>query len=263
MENDSPADDGQFESGYSEPTETPAQAKQPEVKEAVAEPVDPLQAVIARLDKFEASHSTLAGHIGGLQRSQKDMQSTLAAAQAATKTVSDAPTQAQVKDAMTNPAEWDALKNEFPEWATATEKYMDAKLATLRAPQALDPAAIEKIVGERVAGESAAVRKEIIDASLDAVFPDWQVDVKTPAFAAWLKTQPAAIADLGASEKVGDAARMLKLYEMSKQAKPVTEPIKQVSTRQKRIEAAINPKGAGGHAAGSSDVDEFESGESG
>lgn len=255
-------DEQQFESGYDEnatatPTETPAEvvAETPKEPEPV---VDPIKELLARFEKMESSHNTLAGHIGGHNRSLKEIQDRLAAANAATSTVTDAPTKAQVKEAMANPAEWDQLKDEFPEWGSAIEKYTDAKIANLRGP---DPAEIERMVNDRIAGQSATVRSEIVNASLEAVYPGWEDEVKSDQFGKWLDAQPDSVKALSQSPKVGDAARMLKLFETSKQA--VQKPKDLSAARQKRIEAAVTPRGTGGYAAGPSSDDDFESGYSG
>lgn len=266
------ADTSDFESGYSnEPTETPVQVKEPEPKKAepkkeAAEPVDPLKEVIARMDKYEASQNKLAGHIGGLTRNQQEIHQLLAASKKATENVGDAPTQAQVKEAMADPKEWAELKSAYPEWAAATEKIIDAKVDA-KAPK-FDQEAIDKLVAQRVAGETAAVRKELIDSHLDAIVDgDWMAEVKTDAFGKWMEAQPAEVKALGESAKMTDAAKMLRLYQASKQAKPVAElapePKKDVSTRQRRFEAAVNPKGAGGHAGSSTEIDDFTAGYSG
>lgn len=263
-------DDAQFESGYSgTPTETP-EAKQPEPKQEAKpesqpenkEATDPLKEFAARMDKFEASQNKLAGHIGGLTRNQDEIRQLLAASKQATETVADAPTHAQVTEAMANPKEWDDLKSEYPEWAAATEKFMDSKLATLK-PQALDPSAIDKIVEERVAKQTAEVRQESINSHLDAIVDgDWEEVVKNEQFGKWLESQSAEVKALAESNKLRDAAKMLRLYQQSKtpvkQADP--EPKKDNSARQRRFEAAVNPKGTGGHALGRSDLDEFEAG---
>lgn len=256
--------DVDFESGYGDkPTETPAVAA-PEAKAApepaqASAPVDPVKELMARFDKFEAGHNKLAGHIGGLQRTQQEIQTALAAAQAATKTVADAPTQAQVKDAASSPAEWEKLKEGYPEWATATEKLLDSRL-----PPAFDAKAFEDSIKQEMKGQTESVRQEIISSALDAVFPGWEDEAKTPAFKAWLDSQPESVKALAASDKIRDAASMLKLYDASKQAKPAApEPKKDTSTREKRIAAAVTPRGAGGHAAGSTELDDFESGYTG
>ncbi len=261
---DQATDNSQFESGYTnEPTEKPVPEVRTETKEAkakaqenVAPKVDPLKELSDRFEKLEKGHTTLAGRFGGLQNSQKEIQDYMAAAKAATKAVDDAPTDAQVKEAMKNPDEWEDLKTAFPEWATATEKFMDAKLATLKVPQVLDPARVEKMIAD--------VEAKVTNSSLNAVFPGWKKEVATPEFDKWLTSQAEDVKALAGSDEIEDAARMLKLYELSKQVKPApvkdVEPKKEISAREKQLKAALIPKGSGGHSASSSELDEFESG---
>lgn len=259
--------DADFESGYgSTPTETPAPAAKPDLVDppkepAAAEPVavDPIKDLAARFEKFEKGHTTLAGQFGRLQQSQKEIADQLAAAQAATKNVADAPTQAQVKDASASPAEWEKLKEGYPEWATATEKLLDSRM-----PQAFDAQAFEAKIMQEMQGKTEAMQERIVNAALNAVFPGWAKEAQTDAFKAWLAAQPDDIKALGASDEIADAATMLKLYEASKTAKPAPAPTpapkQEPSPREKRLAAAVNPRGTGGHAAGSTDLDEFESG---
>lgn len=257
--------DADFESGYgSTPTETPAPSAKPETTdptpepvEVVLAPVDPVKELMARFDKFEAGHNKLAGHIGGLQRTQQEIQTALAAAQAATKTVADAPTQAQVKDAASSPAEWEKLKEGYPDWALATEKLLDSRM-----PPTFDAKAFEDKIMQEMQGKTEAMQEKIVNAALNAVFPGWAKEAKTDAFKAWLAAQPDDVKALSASDEIADAATMLKLYEASKTAKPAPAPTPkpEISAREKRLAAAVNPRGTGGHASGSTDLDEFEAG---
>lgn len=259
----------EFASGYSDtPTETPAVSKpepakdEPKVEAAKAEPAkpsDPAAEMMARFEKMQASHDKLAGHIGRLERSYREIQTNLATAQAAAKTVGDAPTQTEIKTASEDPAEWATLKQQYPDWAAATEKMVAA-----RAPS-FDAQAFENKVHAAIEGKTAEMQSRIIDASLNAVYPGWKKEVASPAFAAWAAAQPDDIKALTQSDDVGDAARMLKLYDASKAApaKAEPDPKPEPSAREKRLAASVTPRGAGGHAAGRSDVDEFESGYAG
>jgi hypothetical protein len=116
-----------------------------------------------------------------------------------------------------------------------------------------DPAAIELMMGQRI----SAVEEKIVDASLNAVFPGWKQEVKAEKFGKWLNEQPEDIKKLAASNDVGDAARMLTLFRSAKSA-PAAAPGK--TTRQKQIEAAVNPKGAGGKPSGPTEEDDFVAG---
>jgi hypothetical protein len=259
------ADDAAFDAGYSDevtPTETPAAApKEPVAEVAPVEvaPVDPLVEIRAQLAKFEQGHSTLAGHIGGLQRTTKELNERLATGLSAATQVADAPTQAQVQAAVASPAKWEKLKGEFPEWADATDENIDAKIAARLGAQQFDPAAFDRMISDRMAGQTNAMRKEIIDSTLDAVLDGWQAEVASPRFTTWLAAQPEPVKALANSDRVGDAARMLKLYDKSINA-PAPSAKKPVDARQKRLEAAIAPRGTGGIATPRSELDEFEAG---
>lgn len=261
---DQAADDAQFTAGYdNKPTETPAPVKpEPEQAPATPEPesVDPLKELAARFEKLEQGHNKLAGHIGGIQRSQQEIQAALATAQAAAKTTQDAPTQAQVKDAAEDPQEWANLKEQYPEWATATEKLVESR------QQKFDAQAFEAEVDRKLEGKTAAMQQIIIDSSLSALFPGWKKEIQTDGFKAWMESQPDDVKALSQSSDVGDAAQMLKLYDTFKRtppAAPKANPKPDTSTREKRLAAAVTPRGTGGHSAGSSELDEFESGYSG
>ena len=227
-----------------------------EVKEAVAEvepeKVDQYKELLTRFEQLEKRTRNTEGHIGGLNHNQKLIQETLAASKAANEKVSDAPSQQQVKEAMSNPKEWDDLKTDFPEWASATEKLLDARL-----PKGgeVDREALEKSFEEKLTAREQA---SAINA-LDIAFPDWKSDVNTQEFADWKQGQPEDVQALGASDNPRDAARMLRLFERRTLAKPTIEEPKK-STRQKLMEAAIAPKGNGGSPMNRTDIDEFEAG---
>lgn len=260
--------DDDFESGYSSdaPTVTPAPASKPEVKEAPAAAVKPAPAATkaaeptlaqlwSRLDVFEASQNKLAGHIGGLTRTQKEIQTAMATAKTAAKSGMDAPTQGEIKDAKQSPAEWEALKADFPEWAVAIEKMLDH-----RAPPAFDQEAFKADLYQKMEGESKATQDRIVNSALNAVSPGWQQEVQSDPFKAWHAAQTDEIKGLAASDDVGDAARMLKLYEASKSA-PVAQAAKAApSAREKRLAAAVTPRGSGGGAASPSEEDDFVAG---
>ena len=257
---DQAADDAQFSAGYDgKPTETPAEVK-PEPKQDAApapEPVDPVKELAARFEKLEQGHNKLAGHIGGIQRSQQEIQAALATAQAAARTTQDAPSQAEVKQAATDPQEWAALKEQYPEWATATEKLVESRQSNF------DAQAFEAAVDKKLEGQSAAMQQKIIDSALGAFFPGWKKEIQSPEFKTWMEGQPDDVKALSLSSDVGDAAQLLKLYDTFKKTPPVATkppPKPDTSAREKRLAAAVAPKGTGGHAGGSSDEDEFEAG---
>lgn len=247
------SDDSQLEAGYSD------------APVVIPEPVkpDPLKELSDKFEKLEVRTRNAEGHIGGLNHQQKLLQENLQAAsnKAATQ-VSSAPTQAQVTEAAANPAEWDALKADFPEWSTATEKFLDAKLSRIKP----DPTAITKLQTEFGTKLDMARYEDALDA-LDVTFEGWRAETSATepsgaAFRKWMATQTPEVQALADSNKFSAAARMLRLYEKSK-VKPVpkVEPKPEISTRQRRLEAAVNPRGSGGlDGSARTELDEMEEG---
>lgn len=195
------------------PVETPAAVV---VEEAKPEPID-FAAKLAELEnKFSDRLRKAEGHIGNLNG---ELKSLLDASKAAAKTTGEAPTQEAIKQAITNPVEWEELKVEFPEWAGATEKFLESRLNNF------DANAFEEKLRKEMKGETEAVKKEIIDSALDAVYPGWKDEINTDEFKAWHAKQ-----EFKDSDKVGDVAKILKAYEKSKepsQANQLTEQRKQ------------------------------------
>lgn len=226
-----PSSDATQPEGQPSPTAAPA---------AAAAKPDPMAELAEKIGKLEGQLRNVSGHIGGLNQGQQQLRQMLDAGKAAAAEVKDAPTPEQVRAAMKNPDEWDALKQDFPEWSDATEKFLEAKLASL--PPALDPSAIDKLVAERVAQETAAVRTEAVDAHLDAIVDgDWRAEVKGDAFGAWMAGQPADIQALGESSKLTDASKMLRLFAKSKEVNPAQQILQQ---RSAKLDAAAGvPRG--------------------
>ena len=240
----------------------------------VPEPVEPeppkaddsMKVLLDRLDKLESRTRNTEGHIGGLNHQQKLLQETLqAASNKAAANVDEAPTQAQVTEAMKNPEKWEALKGDFPEWGSATEEFVDAKindkLSRINPVAAVDQKEIARLETAFDAKLDAARYDDALDA-LNVAFEGWREETQTPEFATWREAQDVEIQKLGDSRKFSDAAKMLRLYEKSKVKAPEPVPeVKYVSTRQRRLEAAVNPRGSGGNdTARRTDIDDMEAG---
>jgi hypothetical protein len=213
----------------------PAQAQAEAQPEPTPEPAKPtteelLAQALARVEKLEGRTRNVEGHIGGLTSQQKALQETVAAARSAAAEVKDAPTDAQVKAAASNPKEWEKLKEDFPEWSNATESFLNARLANVKA--GMDEATVNKMLSE-VEGK---ITQKVVDSALSAVFPTWKQDINTEEFQGWVQAQPDDIKALAASSEVGDAARMLSLYNESKKANPVQQVLDQ---RKQKLQASV------------------------
>lgn len=231
-------------------TETPTEAnvevdaKKTQTDDDKKADTDVLAQIMEKLDKLSDRQRNVEGHIGGLKTSQQSMQ---AAMEAARKTATtEAPTKQEAAKAAEDPEKWKALKKDFPEWAEATEELLKANLATVQpAGKAFDQAAFDAKLEERLKGVTGivkeAVRQEVIDGTLDAIFPGWKDDVKTPKFTEWFKAQPKDVQALAESPGVGDAARMLRLYETAKEADPSSAI--EADRKQKLAHGVALPKG--------------------
>jgi hypothetical protein len=251
------SDDEDSEQGASQPTETPADEQQPEASKpsdaadnaaAPAPTPAPEPKVVqitedewnatksraAKVDEIEATWSKRLdqtfGKIGGIERKLAELQKTTPEGEAV-----------QVSE-----EDFAELKDAYPEIAQMQAKGLNKILSKLKVTGG-DQQAVEKILGEHV----DSVRAEIVKSSLEAVFPEWEDDVKTPKFAEWFKSQPADVQALAESKKLGDAARMLRsFYKAAETPAPAPAPTTapapaQPSTRQRQIAAAVNPKGEG------------------
>lgn len=223
-------------------------AEKPVVAPAAVEPVaevkpDPVAEMVAKLSEFESKISgrmrNVEGHIGNLTGVQKQLREMLEAGKAAAKQSGDAPTQAEINQAVSDPTEWGDLKKDYPEWATATEKLLEARLGGNQSN--FDAKAFEAKISELVEGKTKAVRMEIVDSALEAVLPNWKDEVNTPEFMKWQQAQPDDIKALAESSKVGDAAKMFRLYEKSKEVNPANQIIEQ--RKQTLAQATSTPKG--------------------
>jgi hypothetical protein len=219
-----------------------AQTKQPaEVKPA--EPAPPtdaerLSAALEEIEKLKTRQRNVEGHIGGLTSQQKALHETITAAKQAAAQVKDAPTDQQIAAAAKNPEEWDQLKEDFPQWHNATEKFVNAKIATIQAGANAEQVneLVNKQIQEQVGTITKELKAEIVDSAMSVVFPQWKEDINSPAFAEWAKAQPANIQALADSPRVGDAARMLSLFKEAAKANPVNQLIEQ---RKSKLENSV------------------------
>lgn len=216
------------------PTTTPAAAEPvTEAKPDVRGELDAFKADIEA--KYAEKFRKLEGQFGNVNGETQRLKAELEAAKAAAKST-DGPSNSEIKEAITNPQEWDDLKSKYPEWATAHEKLLDARIAAN-----FDAKAFEAAIKRDIQGQTEAVRKEIIDSALDAVYPGWKAEVNTDGFKQWFEGQSDEVKALTNSPSVGDAAKMLRLYEASKQSNPANQITEQ---RKATLAAAAGaPKG--------------------
>jgi hypothetical protein len=245
-----------MESGYSdevkEPTETPEpDTETPEPAPIVEEAPKPVQLTADEYQRLMNS----ASEIDTIKAAQQKMMDTafgrIGRAIEEMKS-SGSPTQVTIDD-------FPELSAEFPELAAMQVKGLNKVMSKARGAPAADTSALEQEFQRRI----AEVREDALD-GLNNVIPDWQQEVKTPAFSEWYGKQGEDIKALAASDKVRDAARMLRLFNARPKTpvKSTPTPSPQVAARQKRLEAAVIPRGTGGNtgSGGNSDLDDMLAG---
>lgn len=239
-------------------SEKPADVPTTEAKAAAPDPwegvppivrqtLDGISGKLGAVESLGHDLKTTAGRVAAIQ-------SELATARATAKTMGNAPTAAQIEAAAKDPQEWADLKNDFPEWAGATDRRIDQKLAAQRdellkqIPSAgVDVEGLRRDVGTTV-GEAIKRARQL--ARVDLKHPTWEQDIYvdaevpdkgfTPEFAAWMKAQAPEIQALADSVKADDAIKMLDSYYDHRKAQVAREK------KQQRLEAAIPAKGSSG-----------------
>lgn len=276
MENELPEDD-EFNAGFTEedsgPTTTPVptdtepagQVAEPERKPnpepAASEPkyvqitedeLQRLRAGVTAIDEIKADSKrqfdAAFGKIGGMQQLVDQLKSQTPSGQAVEITEED----------------FSELKAEWPEMADLSLKGFQRVLSKLKGTGT--PTAtidVDKIVAERVAPEIERVRNEyrseITELRLRTHHKDWNQVINSQEFMAWEKTLPQEERQKFLSSSDPEyVAEVITKFKDARQA--ATSKSKTNSTRQELIEAAVNPRGTGGHAPAPSEDDEFDAG---
>lgn len=196
-------------------------------------------------------------------------------------------------------ADFAELKEQYPELGELTVKGLNKVLSKIKGTgTAVDPAAIDKMVDERVAKARAEDRQQLIDERLEEVLPNWKQEVKTDEFKGWISSQKgwdARYADpafvnanlddkdsplskwvqanpdepvaLYMSRKASGAERMLKAYAGRKAPAATPSPAPAaaptpapLSIRQRQLAAAVPPKADAGSPPSTSGKSPFQAG---
>jgi hypothetical protein len=129
----------------------------------------------------------------------------------------EAPSQGQIVTAAKNPEKWDALKEDFPEWAGAMEEYVASKLGGVQQQPGLDPEAVAAFVHQQVAQTKAEMGRLLEEARIEGKYEDWKDTVNTTEFAQWFSVQNPDVRALADSSAAKDAIRMLDMYSKTKE----------------------------------------------
>lgn len=214
-----------------EKTTDPFAGLSPEVR-AKLEKFDALYEQTQQIPQLIQSVNTANGRVAAMQR-EMDV------ARNAAKAVGNGPSAAQIAAAAASTDKWDSLKDDFPDWAQATEQYVKAQLAGVK-PQgpAFDPNQVEALITERLGKAREEALAAIEEAKVEGKHENWRETINTPEFAGWLNAQPDAVKQLAQSPKGRDAIKLLDTYATA-QAKPADAVAQE---RTAKLAAAVTAK---------------------
>ena len=226
------------------------ESKAPEAADKAVAQDDPLAALpqavrdkLAQVDQLIELTNQLKRHVGSAEGRVAAMQRELDVAKNAAKTASEGPSSAQIAAASTSPEKWESLKSDFPEWAEATEAFVNAKLAGL-APQQTQGLTTEQ-VNELVTNRVAGVERLVEEAKIEGKHPDWRDTVKGDDFVKWFKAQSQELQQLAGSTSGRDVIKVLDEWTKAK-----AEPVAEIKTsRAEKLAAAVTTKPGAAPAA--------------
>ena len=142
---------------------------------------------MATLAALPGTVNKLAGHIGGLANATQRIETALKAGKTATTAAGTrAPSETQVAAALSNPAAWKKLEEDFPDWAIPVKAEFAAIRAEL-ARQGKPPAGVDVDALRR---DFAGTVDQATEAAEERAFirlkhPDWKQTVNTADFRVW------------------------------------------------------------------------------
>jgi hypothetical protein len=239
-----------------------AQAE-PEYARITKEEYEQLKARAALIDEIKAVQDkrfdTAFGKIGIAEKTLKDLQAQAAAG---------GPIEVTDEDMA-------AMREEYPQLAALLAKDLRTVFSKIKGGGNPD---IDKIVEERLtpalqtakAALKTEIRQEMEVEKLTEAVPDWKEVNAKAEFQDWLKAQPdglkAKFDDSWNATFIANTYQSFKKAEeakakAAKDAKDAADRAAQnTNSRAARLQAAIQPRGDGGHAPGPTAADEFEEG---
>jgi len=230
------------------PVEKPAE-KEPEPKPDL-EPEDPWAGVnpalktqfdemssrVSGLDTAETRIKQLESRIGGITN---DLHAAKIAAKEATKKVTEAPTEEQLKKAAESDEKWNELKEDYPDWAIAFDGRLDSRLATFE--KKMTPGIDQETLKAELETLKATMKTEntveIEKAVLSFAHPDWEEKIKSDGYKTWVAGQPEGVIAKTRSARAADAIDVLDGFAESQSENKSAAEIAQ--KRKERLDASV------------------------
>jgi prefoldin subunit 5 len=204
-------------------------------------------AIRERFESLQKTSETLADRlkqserrIGSLTNQLKEAQT---AAEETTKDEKDAPSDEEIAAASKSEAEWNELREEFPEWAGA----MDNRLAAQSAEFSNSIESLRKqikdlksIGNDDLKAEIGNLRNQLAEAVITQKHPNWKTVKDSTDFQNWLNAQPDEVKQKAlSSPNAFDAVEVLDLYSGVKP--PKKTPAQIAAQRKDRLNQSELP----------------------
>ena len=246
------------------PAKKPEEKAEPvveEVAEPVVEPVieDPWAGVSPALRKVFEEATAKASSVDAIALRLRqaegrigNLQTKLTAAEKAEEEKPPAPTKEEIEVAAKEKESWEALKEEFPEWAVAvderfskTNTEFEQRQKALEQSQVLSSQRFEKELTTLKTSLKEDLATDIQKTMLSFKHPNWETVIATPEYQVWLASQPDEIKKKTSSTFAKDASTVLDKFVEDKNKTKKT-PAEIAEERKQRLEAAVSVKGTKG-----------------
>jgi prefoldin subunit 5 len=218
-------------------------------------------AIRERFESLQKTSETLADRlkqserrIGSLTNQLKEAQT---AAEETTKDEKDAPSDEEIAAASKSEAEWNELREEFPEWAGA----MDNRLAAQSAEFSNSIESLRKqikdlksIGNDDLKAEIGNLRNQLAEAVITQKHPNWKTVKDSTDFQNWLNAQPDEVKQKAlSSPNAFDAVEVLDLYSGVKP--PKKTPAQIAAQRKDRLNQSELPSSSNRRAPAKTEDD--------
>lgn len=168
--------------------------------------------------KWQHRYNSDLGRQNALQRKIQEQEQQLSQ-------LRKAPQQEQSPAGM-SPAEWETLKEDFPEIAAA----MESRLSVINQQYESKISRLEQQI-QPMQQQAQQQYKNAQYQILESQHPDWKTVAQTPEFRQWIDAQPSAVVQLMESDEAADAAYLIGTYKLHTQP---TSSIQSDDLKQRR-----------------------------
>lgn len=204
--------------------EEPAQDEWEGVNPTLRKSFEKISSQLESLSAIESRLKQTERRIGSMQNEMSGAKKVAAEAKV------ESPTKEQMAEAAKTESEWDELKEDFPEWASAIE----AKLAANSTEIVKGLPNTEKINSD-MAGMTTKLSEmstEIQKNKISFKHPGWKAIIDSKEYAAWIAGQPEDIRSKTKSLEAEDAIVVLDKFEVDR---PKKSPAAIAADRKKRL----------------------------